>query len=77
MVEMNETPPQATAVTPPKDTSVRPAGILVCHVCKKQLECSASSLLAYTRDGWPKCCDEVMTVYTRIEKAGPDDTRIN
>jgi hypothetical protein len=73
---MNDTPSHGTTVTPPKDTPLRPAGLLVCHRCKKQTECEASSLLAFTREGWPKCCEEVMTLYTPADKAISDDTKI-
>ncbi len=27
-------------------------------------ECDPEEMLRYTRDGWPKCCREVMTLFT-------------
>jgi hypothetical protein len=51
--------------------------LLRCGACKRTADCTADELLGYARSGWPKCCDEVMTLFTSTEPPGPDDTGID
>ena len=46
--------------------------LLRCGACRRTTACSPAQLLQYTRRGWPKCCGEVMTLFTPA--ARPDDT---
>ena len=48
-----------------------------CDQCGRSNECSASELLRYTRQGWPKCCGQVMGLFIEAEKPGPDDTALD
>jgi hypothetical protein len=41
------------------------------------MECSAADLLRYTREGWPKCCEQVMALFTEAVWPPPDDTKID
>ncbi len=42
-------------------------GILWCNSCHNTIGRHAAELLGYTREGWPKCCGEVMILYIRPE----------
>jgi hypothetical protein len=57
------------------------AGILRCFACGRSIDCSRTDMLRYAVSGWPRCCGEVLTLYTATEKpagngASPDDTRL-
>lgn len=59
-----------------------PAGILRCGTCHRTIECDMIDLLAFSNKGWPKCCDEVMALYTAVEKPAtvgktPNDTKFD
>lgn len=45
-----------------------------CDQCGRSDECSASDLLRFTREGWPRCCGQVMVMFIEAEKRGPEDT---
>lgn len=45
-----------------------------CEQCGRADECSASDLLRFTREGWPRCCGQVMALFTEVEKRDSDDT---
>jgi hypothetical protein len=62
--------------TTPPTSRVRPAAFLFCHHCRTVRECAPTEMLAYTRHGWPLCCDEVMTLYSRSDGPLTDDTKI-
>ena len=49
-----------------------PRRLLQCNVCGRTIECSVGELLRYTREGWPKCCGQVMAFYTEPSRAGSD-----
>jgi len=51
----------------------RVAGLLHCARCSNLVVCSSSELLRYTKLGWPKCCGEVMPLYTASEKPSETD----
>jgi hypothetical protein len=46
---------------------------LRCSKCVKNIRCSPAELLNYLRTGWPKCCQETMTLF--IEPKSPDGTK--
>jgi hypothetical protein len=48
--------------------------LLRCDSCGRTVECTGSEVLRYTREGWPKCCNEVMTLFTEDERPASDDT---
>lgn len=48
--------------------------LLRCDVCGYSRDCSPEASLRYTREGWPKCCGQVMVLFAEAEKPGPDDT---
>jgi hypothetical protein len=54
------------------ETAARLVGILRCHHCHRSVDRTAAELLTHTRDGWPKCCGEVMTLYTATSKPTAD-----
>jgi hypothetical protein len=45
---------------------------LICLNCGRTFECGAVAALAYTRQGWPKCCEEVMSI-----KSPPEDINLS
>ena len=58
------------------------AGLLHCATCSNLMVCNSVELLRYTQNGWPKCCGEVMPLYTASDKpsdqASPNrDTRFD
>jgi hypothetical protein len=53
-----------------------PARILLCGTCRGVRICSPTDLLGYTKAGWPRCCGEVMTLFTRGGLAS-DDTKVD
>lgn len=56
---------------PPRTAGRR---LLRCDSCDRVVECTGAEVLRYTREGWPKCCGEVMTLFTEDERPAPDDT---
>ena len=54
---------------PPDPVTGTPVGILFCQSCRKVIDCSLADRLRYTRDGWPKCCSEVMGQYGPVGKS--------
>lgn len=48
-----------------------PRRLLWCDLCSLCLERSQEDLLRYTRDGWPQCCGQVMTVFAESERPAP------
>jgi hypothetical protein len=39
--------------------------LLWCRVCRQATLHKLDDADGFRRDGWPRCCDETMTVYTR------------
>lgn len=44
-----------------------PRRLLRCHSCRQTIESTSEILLRYTREGWPKCCGQVMALFTEAE----------
>ena len=61
--------------TTPATTSVRPVAFLHCLTCHKIQDCKPDEMLEYTKLGWPKCCGEVMTLYSRSDGPQSRDTK--
>jgi hypothetical protein len=66
----------------PTASTGRVAGLLHCARWSHLVVCNSNELLRYAKQGWPKCCGEVMPLYTASEKApeaeNPDkDTKFN
>jgi hypothetical protein len=59
------------------DPSPTPTGpnfhLLRCLACGNTVECRAADILRYTRDGWPSCCGEVMTLFGPVDKPTPPE----
>jgi hypothetical protein len=51
-----------------------PRRIIRCNACGLTVECTASDLLQYTREGWPKCCEQVMTFFTETTRPSVDES---
>ena len=52
-------------------------GILRCLSCGTTVECRPADMLRFTRTGWLRCCNEVMTLFVPAGKPGAppsDDT---
>ncbi|VTR90830.1 unnamed protein product [Gemmata massiliana] len=45
-----------------------PIGMVGCTTCHQVVECSAADVATFLSQGWPKCCNEVMTYYATSEK---------
>jgi hypothetical protein len=45
-----------------------PRRIIRCNACGLTVECTAGDLLQYTREGWPRCCEQVMTFFTETTR---------
>ena len=54
-----------------------PRRLVRCDACNRMVECSAADLLRYTREGWPKCCGQVMALFTEAAWQPPDDTKLD
>jgi hypothetical protein len=37
---------------------------LRCDSCLRIIECSSDQMLQYARTNWPRCCAEVMSLFT-------------
>jgi hypothetical protein len=57
-----------------ESTAKTSTGILVCQSCRKVVDCSLDDFLRFTRDGWPRCCGEVMAQYGPVEKTALEVT---
>jgi hypothetical protein len=42
----------------------KPRWLLRCAVCGQVTEVSTENVAGYIDRGWPRCCGEVMTLYT-------------
>lgn len=60
-----------------KQLSKGPRRLLRCDTCARSEENSAEELLRYTREGWPKCCGQVMAVFTEAVPSAADDTALD
>jgi hypothetical protein len=38
--------------------------LIRCLKCGKTIECKPADLLKFTKSHWPKCCADVMTLFT-------------
>jgi hypothetical protein len=47
-----------------------------CGTCRRRFPCTPEDLLRYARDGWPKCCAEVMVLDPGIDEAAPRNNRL-
>jgi hypothetical protein len=54
-----------------------PRRLVRCDSCNGTVECSAADLLRYTREGWPKCCGQVMGLFTEGGGQSSDDTKVD
>lgn len=43
--------------------------VLLCNACGRRMDCSAEQLLGYTREGWPRCCGQVMAFFVEATRA--------
>src|SRR5262245_45074461 len=44
---------------------------LRCLQCNRTIDCTQADLLQFTKTGWPRCCAEVMTLFTSTKKPDP------
>ena len=51
--------------------------LLRCNTCGTTVMHTAEEMLAYTRQGWPKCCGEVMALYVESPPADADRTPLD
>lgn len=56
-------------MTDPEEQEDGPMPSLVCQGCARSVPCTRLELLEYLKFGWPRCCDETMTV--AIEAPAP------
>jgi hypothetical protein len=56
---------------PQTDPPVAPRRVVQCNACGRSADCTAEELLRYTRDGWPRCCGQVMAFYTEATRPAP------
>lgn len=54
------------------DRKVEPRRVVQCNTCGCAVECSADELLRYTREGWPRCCGQVMAFFTEPSRPAAD-----
>ncbi|HEX4592407.1 MAG TPA: hypothetical protein VH120_20925 [Gemmataceae bacterium] len=60
----------------PRGTDPAPiAGILRCEICGRTVDCAQLELFSFVRDGWPKCCSEVMILDLPGDKPGDNRSR--
>jgi|GEM_PF-4569433 len=50
--------------------SFQPRPFLRCGSCARTAECTPADQLAYARNGWPRCCAEVMELVVPPEVDG-------
>ena len=53
-------------MTAPSPTAGR---VLMCWTCSRVEPCSQAEVLEYALAGWPRCCDEVMSLVTETPAA--------
>lgn len=53
-----------TIVTDPTPPRV---GILRCFRCGRTIDCPPAVMLRFTQTGCPRCCDDVMTLFTAAD----------
>ena len=58
-------------------SQINPRRLVRCDSCNGTVECSAADLLKYTREGWPKCCGQVMALFTEAGWTPSDDTKVD
>ena len=58
-------------------SQVNPRRLVRCNACDRTVDCSAADLLRYTREGWPKCCGQVMALFTEAARPQADDTKVD
>lgn len=46
--------------------------LLRCSTCKREIECSPDDLMHYMREGWLRCCGEVMTLIIETVHSGAE-----
>jgi hypothetical protein len=46
---------------------------LWCGACGRVEECPPDAFDRYARDGWPRCCGQVMSYFREPDPTGPDD----
>ena len=51
-----------------------PRRLVRCVQCGRADECSPEELLRYTREGWPRCCGQVMALLMEFPNHGSYDT---
>jgi len=54
-----------------------PRRLLSCDACGQFELCDPERLLAYSRTGWPRCCGQVMTLFTEAGKPPRADTTMD
>jgi hypothetical protein len=45
--------------------------LLRCEKCGRSVPTEMAKLMTYNTAGWPKCCNDVMILYTRAEPPEP------
>jgi hypothetical protein len=57
--------------------SLGPVGLLEVNLAERAAlqDCSAEGLLRYTRQGWTKCCGQVMALFTEAPRPDSADRR--
>ncbi|MBN9120670.1 MAG: hypothetical protein J0I06_16220 [Planctomycetes bacterium] len=58
-------------------TDTNPRRLVRCDACDRTVGCSATDLLRYTREGWPRCCGQVMALFTETGRPEADDTKVD
>jgi hypothetical protein len=48
--------------------------MLLCRPCGRVRDTTQDDLMRFLTAGWPRCCGEVMTLYTETERPGDDGT---
>jgi hypothetical protein len=65
-------------MNPPAKRSGVLRRLLRCGCCGNVLTPQPDELLQFTQKGWPKCCGQVMTLYTETAPdAASDDTKVD
>src|SRR5262249_52922369 len=54
-----------------------PGYLLWCGTCGRSEGRTATEVLGYTRDGWPKCCNQVMAYFTASARPNATDTSLD
>ena len=59
----------------PTDPTPEPRRLLRCPACRRTDDVSHADLMRHTRDGWPKCCGQVMAYFAEAERPADVGTR--